>query len=199
LTARPDAWKTSCCAGGGTDPRPAPPAVGRAPGGSARLPEIPSQETRVEAPCGGRPVADGRFPSPPQVTTGLILHLWDVDGRQGPRAPQAGQCDGLSAVGCDPIPGLVGDAGGGDNPAARALCRASARQPGATRPRFIDTDERRTVGWSPPAALSEVARSRTTIPTGDDLGVMGVGDGGDGAGLLVDLHSDGKRARWVHG
>jgi hypothetical protein len=37
------------------------------------------------------------------------------------------------------------------------------------------------------------------MPQEDDLGVMGVGDGGDGDGLVVDLQADGKRARWGHG
>jgi hypothetical protein len=108
------------CASMGPAPRAAPPQGGRAPGGPTRR-----TESRPPAPGvaptlrGCARVARLVLRRPPGAHGGS-LHGGDVAGCQVPRAPQAGQCDGVSPVGGDPIPGWWGAPGGRDDPAPLA-------------------------------------------------------------------------------
>ena len=92
----------------GTDHLAEPPEVGWAPGGPARVTDILPQEKGFEPKLRGLEIADRLFPCPAQVANRFILHRGDIDGRQVTRAHQAGQFDGVSPVGFDPIPGFLG-------------------------------------------------------------------------------------------
>jgi hypothetical protein len=184
---------------GGTDHRTAPPERGWAPGGPARIADILPQEQRFEAKFGRLEVADDLFPRPTQVPHGLIFNLWNGDGGQGPRAQQSGQCDGIAAVGFDPIPRLCGDEGWGHHPADLAFCRERAREPIPTRPCFIDKDEVRAFGLQPADECIDIALARPDVSQGDDVGVMALGDVGHGYRRFVDIQSDRDRGRLVQG
>src|SRR5262249_49958273 len=126
---------------GGTDDRAEPPQVGWAPGGSARLPDILPQEQGCEPKLRGFESAESIFPCPAQVPHRFIVYLGDGDRGEVSRAHQAGQCDGVSPVGCDPIPGLCGNQGGCDDPADMAFCGEITVEPRATRAGFRDKDK----------------------------------------------------------
>ena len=115
------------------------------------------------------------------------------------RAHQAGQCDGVPSVGCDPIPGLCGDHGGRDDPADRAFVGERAGEPGATRPSVIDKDKGWAFGLQPAEKCIAIALPRPAVPKGDDLGVRFLGDVRDGNGRLMNISPDGECARLVHG
>jgi hypothetical protein len=134
----------------------------------------------VEPKLRGLEIVAGIFRRPAQVPPGFIRNCWDLDRREVPRAPQAGQCDGVTTVGVDPIPGLLRDQGGGDNPADPAFLGEIAVEPIATRPSFIDKDEGRAFGLQPTDQFIDIALSRPDVPKGDDLGVRFLGDVGDG-------------------
>jgi hypothetical protein len=125
----------------GTDDLAEPPEVSRTPGGPACIPDVLSQEKRFEAKLRGLEIVDSIFTRPAPVTNRFILHLGHVDRGEVPRAHQAGQFDGVSAVGFDPVARLFGNQGGGDDPADIAFFQQVAIEPVAAGARFIDEDE----------------------------------------------------------
>ena len=169
-----------------TDHCTAPPEMGRAPGGPAHGAEIVSKLEGVEPTLGGLESAAGLFTRSAQVATGVIVNRGDGDGCQVTRAPQAGQCDGVSTVSWDPGPWRLGDQGGGDDPADMACWGAIAGEPRATWAGCIDQDEVRACGWPPTDQVSEVTLSRPDSAAGDDLSVVGCGDLGDRDRVLMD-------------
>ena len=62
----------------------APPEVGRAPSGLARLAHILPEEKGCEAEFGGFEIAQGLFASAAQVPDGFVRDLWDRDRGQIP-------------------------------------------------------------------------------------------------------------------
>ena len=124
------ARRPRCASGGG----PAPRGRGR---GTARVP----QEQGLEPTLRGLAIVEGLCTRPAQVPPGFLLHRRDVDRGQVPGAQQAGLCEGVPPVGCDPIPRPLGDQGGRDAPAALAFWGERAVGPRATWPRFRDQDE----------------------------------------------------------
>jgi hypothetical protein len=125
--------------------------VGWAPGGAARLPDILPQEQGFEPKLRGFEIADSIFTCPAQVPNRFIVYLGDVDGGKVSRTHQAGQFDGVTPVGFDPIPGLFGNQGGCDDAADMAFFGEITVEPIATRASFIDKDEVRAFGWQPTA------------------------------------------------
>jgi hypothetical protein len=93
----------------GTDHLTQPPKVGRIPGGLARIADVLPQEKRLEPKLGGLEIAYSILPRLAQIANGFIFHGGDVDGCKVPQAHQPGQFDGVSTLGFDPIPGLLGD------------------------------------------------------------------------------------------
>ena len=61
------------------------------------------------------------------------------------------------------------------------------------------TEEMRAFGRHLPHELSDVTLSWTDVAEGDDFGVVFLGDVGHGDRLFLDIPSEGKRARLVHG
>jgi len=66
-------------------------------------------------------------------------------------------------------------------------------------PSFIDKDEGRAFGLQPTEEFIDIALSRPAVPKGDDLGVVVLGDTGNGNELFVDIQTDVECARLVHG
>ena len=157
---------------GGTDDLAEPAEVGRAPGGPARIADIVPQEKGFEPELRGLEIADGIFTRPAQVTNGFIFDLGHIDRGEVPRAHQAGQLDGVTAVGFDPIAGLFGDQRGRDDPADMAFFGQIAIEPVPTGAGFIDKDEMFAFGLQLPDELIDVTLSGTDGAEGDDLGVV---------------------------
>ena len=94
---------------GGTDHRAEPPQVRGIPGGPACIPDVLSQETRLEPKFGRLAIAQGIFTGAAQGPDGFILHPGDVDRGQVPRAQQAGQLARVTTVRCAPSARLLGE------------------------------------------------------------------------------------------
>jgi hypothetical protein len=85
-------------------------------------------------------IPQGLVPRPTQVADGCIVEGRDRDGGEVPRAHKPGQWHGVTPVGFDPVAWLLGNQGGGDDPADRALFPQGAIEPIAAGARFIDED-----------------------------------------------------------
>jgi hypothetical protein len=185
--------------GGGTDDFGAPAPMSGAPRGVACRAEIVSEHKGFETELGGLEIAAGSFARPAEGAAGVIFPRGDIDGGQLTRAPQAGQLDGVTRVSLDAIAGLLGKQGRGDDPADVASCGKITREPGATRPRFLDKDQVWGLGWPLSNAWITSGLPGADGAEADDLGIVVVGDVGHGHRVLMDLQSEGKRARWVQG
>ena len=92
---------------GGTDHLSEPLEVGRAPIGSARIPDSWSQPKGVETELGVFEIADGIFMRPGEIAHGSIFDGGDIEGGGITRAGQAGELHSVPAVGFDPSAGLL--------------------------------------------------------------------------------------------
>jgi hypothetical protein len=183
----------------GTDDLAEPPEVSGAPGGPACIPDILPQEKRFEPKLRSLEVVESIFTPPAQVANRFILHFGYVNRGEVPRAHQAGQFDGVSSVGFDPIPWFFGDQRGRDDPANLAFFGQIAVEPIPTRACFIDKDEVFTFGLELTDESIDVTLTGANIPDRDDLSAVVLSDIGNGNGLFVDIQSDIDRGRLVHG
>jgi hypothetical protein len=149
--------------------------VGRSPGGAASVPDVVPQEKGFAPKLRGLEIVDGICTLPAQVPHGFILNRWDIDRGEVARAHQSSLFDGVTTVGFDPIPRLLGDQGGRDDPADLALFGQVTGEPIATWPSFIDKDEVEAFGLQPTDKFIDIALSRTDVPKGDDFGVRFLG------------------------
>jgi hypothetical protein len=152
-----------------------------------------SQETRLEARLGRLEIPPGIFAGTAEIADGFVLDLGDIDRRESARAPQAGQWDGVTTVGFDPIAGLFVDQRGSHDPADVALLGEMTVEPIPPRPRFIDQDQMCAFGLHVPDQLVDIVLAHAEGAEGDDLGVVFFSYGGDSDGLLMDIHSDVER------
>jgi hypothetical protein len=106
---------------------------------------------------------------------------------------------GVAPVGFDPVARLLGKQGGSDDPAGIALLRQGTREPVATGTSCGDEDE--LLALRPPRSdqLSDITLPGPDRAEGEDLGALCWGDLGDRHRLFVNIQSDIKRARLVHG
>jgi hypothetical protein len=167
-----------------------------APAGVA---DIVPQQKRVETDFGGLEILDGIVAGPAQIADGLVFDLGHIDGRQVPRAQQAGQLDGVTAIGVDPVASLCGNQRGGHDPAHVALLRQIAIEPRAARTGLVHTDQVLAFRRQLTDALIDVAWSSTNGTQANDSGRMVFGTIGHRDRVLMDIHADVKSARLVHG
>jgi hypothetical protein len=184
---------------GGTDDLAEPPEVGRPPGGSACVTDILPQEKGVEPKLRGPEIADGIVTPPAQVPKGFIVHRGNGDRGEVARAHQSSPFDGITPVGLDAIPGLLGDQGGRHDPADLAFLGQRAVEPVPAGARLIDKDERLAFGLPLPDEVIEITRACTDVAAGDDCGVVFLGAIGDGHRVFLDIHTEVKRARLAQG
>jgi hypothetical protein len=184
---------------GGTDDLAEPAEGGRAPGGLASVPDILPQEQRLQPKLRGLESAAGIFARPAQGPQGCILHLGPGDRGEVPRAPQASAFDRIPAGGCAPLPGLLGEQGGRDAPAALAFFRQRAVAPLPARAGFRDKDAMLTLRLQRPAELIAVPLAGPNGAEGDDLSVGFFGDLGDRHRVFMDIQTDVEGARRGHG
>jgi hypothetical protein len=115
--------------------------MGRIPGGPARVPYVVPEQKGVETALGIFESAEGIFACPGEIAHSFVFHRGNRDRGASPRARQAGQWHGVSAVGFDTIPSLFGNQRGGHAPASIAFFRQISLEPVATRPGFVDEDQ----------------------------------------------------------
>jgi hypothetical protein len=145
------------------------------------------EQNGVEANLGRLPSVARIVTRTAQVTNGFVGDLGDIDRGESPGAHPPGQVDGLPTIGVDAGASLLGDQGGGDDPAGVAFWGQLAVAPGPTGSRFID--EAQVLGFGLPLAheLSTVAWPRAHGAKVDDLSVVIVDDRGHGHGVLVGI------------
>ena len=185
--------------GGGTHHVAEPSQVGGTPVGPTCLADSVPQHEGCAPHRGRLQIPPGLVPCPAQSAEGC-----SVDGGTRPRgevpgAQQPGPWPGVTPVGCDPIARLCGPPGGGDAPAAVALGRPGAREPGAAGARCIDADARRTLRLQRPTPRSHSALPGPDRAEGDTLCAMVLGARGDRNSLFMDIHANGERARLCQG
>ena len=173
--------------------------MGRAPSGPACVAHGLPEEKGLEPNLRGLASVDGLFPCPAQVPHRCILHLGPGDRGEVSRAPQAGQCEGIPAVGLNPIAWFLGDQRGRDAPADLAFLRQGAVEPRATRAGFIEQDKVGAFGLPPTDALLDVTRSGPEVAERDDRGAVVLRDRGDGNRRFMDIQTDVECARLLPG
>jgi hypothetical protein len=191
--------KDDLLGGRGTNDLAEPPQGSGAPGGPACIPDSLPQEKRFEPKRRGLEVVDGLFPRPAQIANRFSVHFGYVNRGEIPRAPQAGQFDGVSSIGCHPILWFLGEQRGRDDPADLAFCCPIAGEPIATRAGVSDKDEGGPFGWELTDEFITGPLTGANIPHRDDLRMVFFSDIGNGEGLFVDIQSDIDRGRLGHG
>jgi hypothetical protein len=134
-------WKDAGLRRWGTNALREPPQVGRAPIGPAGVTAIVSEQKGFEATLGVLAIAEGICTGPREIPNGGIFPLRDLHDGEVPRARQAGEGHGISAVGFDAIAGFWGEQRGCDHPAIIAFFHPIPIAPGAPGTRFIDTEQ----------------------------------------------------------
>jgi hypothetical protein len=129
----------------------------------------------------------------------LIFPRGNIHRGEVPRAHQAGQLSGITASGLHPVAGRFRNQRRRHHPAHMAFFGQVTITPGATRPRFIDTDQRCGFGWH---RSNEVITIGLPGPHGaevDHRSVVLLGDIGHGDGVCVDIETDLPCVRVTHG
>jgi hypothetical protein len=67
------------------------------------------QQKGFEAQLGGLEIPQSILTGAAEVTDGLVLDRRHIDRRELPSSREPGQLDGITAVGFDPVPSLLGD------------------------------------------------------------------------------------------
>jgi hypothetical protein len=161
--------------------------------------EIVPQQEGLEPSLGRLQIPAGLFPRAAQSADGFIVDGGDRNRGEVPCAPQPGELPSVTPVGCAPVARLCGHQGGGDDPADRAFVQPGALEPGAAGARFIDEDALLPLRLQLPSQRITSALPGSESTEGDDLCAMVLGDIGDRERLCVDISSDLKRARRLHG
>jgi hypothetical protein len=155
--------------------------------------------TGVETELSGLELAAGLFTRPAEVAAGFLVQRGDSDGGAITRAQPAGQWAGVTTGSLDPRAGLLRHHGRGDDPAEVASCGAITREPVATRACFRDEAQVWGLGGHRATEGSKIGLPGAAGAEVDHLSVVSLGAIGHGAGVVVDIPPEVKRARLVPG
>jgi hypothetical protein len=106
---------------------------------------------------------------------------------------------GVAPVGFDAVARLFRHEGGGDAPAGGAFLRQVTREPVAAGTGCGDEDEWLALGLERSNKLVDSTLASPDRAAGDDFRAVFLGNLGDSNRRFVDIQSDRKRARLVHG
>jgi hypothetical protein len=159
---------------------------------------MPEQEG-LQPKLSGFEITNGVFASAGEVADRFIFHLGNIDWGQITRAHQPRQLHGVAAGGFHPVARLFRNQGGGDDPAAMSFLGQITIEPVATRSCFIDKDEVFGLGLQFADEAIDVDMSCAGGAEVDDVRIMILRDVRHSNRLFVDIQSDVKRARLVHG
>jgi hypothetical protein len=179
----------------GTDHLSEPSEVGRAPMGPAHLTAIRSQPQGVKTELGVCEIAEGIVTRPGAIAPGFSCDRGDRDGGAITCAGQAGEWHRIPAVGVDAVAGLLGDPGGGDDPAVIALFGALAGEPGAAGAGLVDEDAVWGLRWHLAEQWIEGTLTRADGPKVHDLGAVILSHVRHSDGVLVHSHANEEGAR----
>jgi hypothetical protein len=186
--------------GGVADDFAEPAQMGGSPVGLALVADILAQQKGLQAELGGLEILEGVFAGAGEIADRLVGEIRDVDGGEVAAAHEAGERDGIAAVGLDAVAGLSGDERGGDHPAGELFSGEIAIQPIATGAGLINEDQPGGFGLQCADQFINVALTGTDGAEGDDGGVPVLRCIGDRDGFLVDVETDVEcSARLFHG
>ena len=152
-------WHDAGWRRGWTEPRRAPPALGRAPVRAAGRAALGAAPAGWEAPLGGLESAAGRCTGPREVPHGFRFPWGARDGRESAGAREARQVQRIPAGRVAPSPGLCGQEGGRP-PSRRRLC---AGAPARARSPRGPPQRPRGGGWLALASDGGVARGHPGV------------------------------------
>jgi hypothetical protein len=132
-----DHWLSRC----GADHLAEPPEVGRAPGRPARVLNIMPEPEGLQTTLSRLEITAGVCTSAGEVAERFIVQPGKRDGGPITRAHQAGQWDGVTAVGVHPVARLFRDQRRRHHPAPMAFFGKVALAPGAPGTGCIDKDK----------------------------------------------------------
>ncbi len=168
--------------------------------GAAGVADILAQEEGFQAEAGGFQIVHGILAGPGQVADGLVLDLGNVDRVEVTGTQQAGERDGVAAIGLDPIPRPLRDERGGDRMAGQLLAGEIAVQPVAARAGLVGEQQAAGLRFQGADQFIDIALAGADVAEGDDLRAALFRGVGHGDGLLVHIETDIKGgARLFHG
>jgi hypothetical protein len=158
-----------------------------------------AEQERLQAELGGFEGDERRVAGAAQIADRFIFDGGDVDRREITGAQQARELDGVAAIVLDLVSRALGDQERRDDLAVEPLAGQVAMEPVATGAGLVHEHELGRLAAESADQFVDVGLPR---PDGaDELGRVGaVGFGvGDGDGILVDVQTDERRSRLVHG
>jgi hypothetical protein len=170
-----------------------------APRGSAGVLYIVSKQEGFEAELGGFEIAHGVFTGTREIADGFVVDIRNVDGGKIAGSQKACEGDGVAAIGLYFVAGFPWDERRCDNEAGEAFLGEIAVEREATRPCFVSEDEARGFGLESSREFVDVAEAGADGAEEDDFIGRVLGGVGDGYGVLVDIQTDEKCGRMVHG
>ena len=177
-----------------------PAQVSGSPVGLAFVADILAQQEGLQAVLGGLEVFDGIFAGAGQVADRLVGDIRDIDGGEVAAAHEAGECDGIAAVGFHAVAGLFGNERGGDDPAGEFFPGQVAIQPVAAGTGLVDEDQSGGFGFQCADQFIDIALAGADGTEGDDVSAPRLRCIGDRDGFLVDVETDVEcSARLFHG
>src|SRR5712691_808318 len=173
--------------------------MGVVPVGAAGVVEAETEEEGLQPELGGLEGDDGGLAGATEIAQRFVLDGGDVDGVEVTGAQQAGELDGIAAVGLDAVAGLFRDERRGDDQAGDAAAREVAIQNVAAGAGLIGDHEAVGLLLEPANEPVDVGRARADAADVGDVGAAVVRDVGHRDGLLVHIETDKQRGGLLHG
>lgn len=174
----------------GTDDLREPPEVGRAPMRPAHVPAVVSAQKGCETERGVFAIAEGICRRAGEGANRCSFDRGDIDHREVAGTGQSGELHSVSAVGCDPVTGFLGEQRGGHHPAIVSVSGQRAIEPVATGAGFRDKDQMCGCGWHRTDQLIEVTLAGAHGSQVHDCGAVVLRHIGNRDGVLVNVHAD---------
>jgi len=158
-----------------------------------------SQHNSVKTALGVCAIAAGLFTRPAESAPGVSVDCGDIDGGERTGAGPAGELHRIPAVGVDAVAGLLGDPGGGDDPAVGAFLGEIPGEPVATGAGCVDAAEVCGCRWPLADQWIAVTWTRADGPKVPALGAVILSHVSHRDGVLVHIHAHDEWARWRQG
>jgi hypothetical protein len=170
-----------------------------APGGSAGVLDVVSQQERFEAELGGFEIAHGVFACTREIADRFVVDVRNVDRGEIAGSQKACEGDGVAAVRLYSIAGFSGDERRCDDEAGEAFLGEIAVEREAARPCFVSEDEAGSFGLESSREFVDVAEAGADGTKEDDFIGRVLGRVGNGDGVFVDIQPNKKCGRMAHG
>jgi hypothetical protein len=161
--------------------------------------DIVSKQEGFETELGCLEIAHGVFARSREITDRFVVDVRNVDRGEIAGSQKACEGDGVAAVGLYFVAGFSGNERRRDDEAGKASLGEIAVEREAAWPRFVSEDDSRGFGLETSREFVDVAEAGADGAEEDDLMGRVLGRIGNGDGVLVDIQTDKKCGRMVHG